>query len=289
MVKSSADSLLKVINDILDFSKIEAGKIELDVSDFLLRDSVGDTMKALAVRAAEKGPGAGVRHSAERAGRLGGRRRPAAASAGQPGGQRHQVHRTGRGNHTCRHRGAIRWRGAAPLQYQRHRHRRTGGQAKSHFQALRAGRRLYHPALRRHGPGPRHLDATGGADGRTDLGRERGRPRQHLPLHCALWTFEPAGQAPDSGGAALAARAAGVDRGRQRHQPSHPLRDPHQLAHAGDHGGRRHRRAHRTNAGGRARATVPVGAARRADAAHGWIRAGGADQAALRSYPGQRL
>ena len=55
MVKSSADSLLKVINDILDFAKVEAGKIELDVSDFLLRDCVGDTMKALALRAAEKG------------------------------------------------------------------------------------------------------------------------------------------------------------------------------------------------------------------------------------------
>jgi PAS domain S-box-containing protein len=55
MVKSSADSLLRVINDILDFAKVEAGKIELDVSDFLLRDCVGDTMKALAVRAAEKG------------------------------------------------------------------------------------------------------------------------------------------------------------------------------------------------------------------------------------------
>ncbi len=55
MVKSSAGSLLKVINDVLDFSKVEAGKIELDVSDFFLRDCVGDTMKALAVRAAEKG------------------------------------------------------------------------------------------------------------------------------------------------------------------------------------------------------------------------------------------
>jgi len=55
MVKSSADSLLTLINDILDFSKVEAGKLELDESEFSLRDSLGDTMKALTVRAAAKG------------------------------------------------------------------------------------------------------------------------------------------------------------------------------------------------------------------------------------------
>jgi len=55
MVKSSADALLEVINDILDFSKIEAGKFELDSVDFALRDSLGDTMKTLALRAHKKG------------------------------------------------------------------------------------------------------------------------------------------------------------------------------------------------------------------------------------------
>jgi two-component system sensor histidine kinase/response regulator len=54
-VKASADSLLTVINDILDFSKIEAGKLQLDPTEFDLRDSVGDTVKALALRAHEKG------------------------------------------------------------------------------------------------------------------------------------------------------------------------------------------------------------------------------------------
>ena len=55
MVKMSADSLLQVINDILDFSKIEAGKLELDSTDFSLRDSLVNTMKTLGVRADEKG------------------------------------------------------------------------------------------------------------------------------------------------------------------------------------------------------------------------------------------
>jgi two-component system, sensor histidine kinase and response regulator len=55
LVKSSADALLVVINDILDFSKIEAGKLDLDPIDFYLRDSLGDAMKALALRAQTKG------------------------------------------------------------------------------------------------------------------------------------------------------------------------------------------------------------------------------------------
>jgi signal transduction histidine kinase/DNA-binding response OmpR family regulator len=54
-VKMSADSLLVVINDILDFSKIEAGKIELDVTDFDLREMLENTMKTVALRADEKG------------------------------------------------------------------------------------------------------------------------------------------------------------------------------------------------------------------------------------------
>ena len=55
IVKVSADSLLDVINDILDFSKIEAGKLDFIVSDFALRDSLGDTLNTLALRAHGKG------------------------------------------------------------------------------------------------------------------------------------------------------------------------------------------------------------------------------------------
>jgi hypothetical protein len=56
-VKSAADNLLGIINDLLDFAKIEAGKLELDRADFSLRSSVGDTLRALAVRARSKGLG----------------------------------------------------------------------------------------------------------------------------------------------------------------------------------------------------------------------------------------
>jgi two-component system, sensor histidine kinase and response regulator len=55
MIKSSADALLTVINDILDFSKIEAGKLSLEQLRFDLRETVEETIKALALRAAQKG------------------------------------------------------------------------------------------------------------------------------------------------------------------------------------------------------------------------------------------
>src|SRR5262249_8036920 len=54
-VKSAADNLLGIINDLLDFAKIEAGKLELAPADFSLRAAVGDTLRALAVRAHKKG------------------------------------------------------------------------------------------------------------------------------------------------------------------------------------------------------------------------------------------
>jgi two-component system sensor histidine kinase/response regulator len=55
MVQDSGESLLMLINDILDFSKIEAGKFELDCSTFDIRETLGDTMKGLGLRAHGKG------------------------------------------------------------------------------------------------------------------------------------------------------------------------------------------------------------------------------------------
>src|SRR5882672_1654943 len=55
LVKASGESLLTVINDILDFSKIEAGRMEVEAIPFSLRESMGDTMKTLALEAQSKG------------------------------------------------------------------------------------------------------------------------------------------------------------------------------------------------------------------------------------------
>jgi two-component system sensor histidine kinase/response regulator len=55
LVYDSGESLLAVINDVLDFAKIEAGHFDLDCAPFDLQESVGDTMKTLAMRAHAKG------------------------------------------------------------------------------------------------------------------------------------------------------------------------------------------------------------------------------------------
>jgi two-component system sensor histidine kinase/response regulator len=55
VVKSCADGLLSLLNDILDFSKIEAGKLSLDPQPFGLQQMITDCMKALSLRAHQKG------------------------------------------------------------------------------------------------------------------------------------------------------------------------------------------------------------------------------------------
>ena len=54
-IQNSGTSLLGVINDILDFSKIEAGKLELAREPFCLRNCLSDTLRAIAMKAHEKG------------------------------------------------------------------------------------------------------------------------------------------------------------------------------------------------------------------------------------------
>jgi CheY-like chemotaxis protein/HPt (histidine-containing phosphotransfer) domain-containing protein len=51
----SAETLLALINDILDFSKIEARKLDLEVIDFDLRNTVEDVGQMMAKRAQDKG------------------------------------------------------------------------------------------------------------------------------------------------------------------------------------------------------------------------------------------
>jgi len=53
-VKQSAEALLNILNDVLDFSKIEARRLDLEETAFSLEELLGETMKALALRAHEK-------------------------------------------------------------------------------------------------------------------------------------------------------------------------------------------------------------------------------------------
>ncbi|MBI3229803.1 MAG: PAS domain S-box protein [Burkholderiales bacterium] len=55
IVRSSADALLQIINDILDFSKIEAGKMTIESIGFDFNKIVLETLRAMSLRAQEKG------------------------------------------------------------------------------------------------------------------------------------------------------------------------------------------------------------------------------------------
>ncbi len=54
-IRLSGDQLLTIINDILDFSKIESGKLELEQTEFSVRECVEGSLDLLAPRVAEKG------------------------------------------------------------------------------------------------------------------------------------------------------------------------------------------------------------------------------------------
>ena len=54
VVHESGEALMSVLKDVLDFSKIEAGRMDLEQKVFDLHESLGDTMKSLAVRAHHK-------------------------------------------------------------------------------------------------------------------------------------------------------------------------------------------------------------------------------------------
>ncbi|MGD9132482.1 MAG: response regulator [Desulfobacterales bacterium] len=54
-VDSSAKSLLGIINDILDFSKIEAGKLDMELAEFQLEDTLDNISTLVGIKTQEKG------------------------------------------------------------------------------------------------------------------------------------------------------------------------------------------------------------------------------------------
>ena len=209
-----------VINDILDFSKIEAGKLDLELVDFDLRDTLDDTVATLAMRAHKKGLELADHVAAD----------VPDALVGDPHRLRqvlvnlvgNAIKFTERGEVVLRVevRGADRGGGVPALRRQRHGHRHRARAAAEALPGLLPGRHLDHPQVRRHRAGPGDLGPAGRDDGRGPSGRERGRPGQHVPLHAPLRPGARAGDAADAGGAGPGPRPARPGRGRQRHEPA---------------------------------------------------------------------
>ena len=198
-VKSAADSLLGIINDLLDFSKIEAGKLELDPADFSLRAALGDTLRALAVRAHKKGlelvchvqpdvPDALVGD----AGRLRQVLLNLVGNAIKFTEEGEVVVRVEVAGDAARRRREVGLRFAV---------RDTGigippDKQETIFRAFEQEDTSTTRQVRRHRPGPDHRRPAGGPDGRHDQRGERAGPGQHLRLHGAV---RPSAAPPGAG------------------------------------------------------------------------------------------
>ena len=199
VIRASADALLLVINDLLDYLEDRGGQARARAH----RDGPARARRGSRDHAGDCGGGeaarAGGRRRARPARARDGRSGPPSPGARQPGLERHQVHRRGRGLDPRRARARAGTR-PDPLLGARHRHRphaRTAGEA---VPAVRAGRRLDRAPVRRHRPRPLDRQAPGGAHERRGRRAERARHRLHVLVHGAA--------------AGLRTRDRGADRGR---------------------------------------------------------------------------
>jgi hypothetical protein len=180
LVKSSADSLLCIINDILDFSKIEAGRLELESIEFNLRDCMAESTKMLAVRARQNGLELTcdiLPEVPERVvGDLNRLRQIIVNLIGNA------IKFTARGQVGLR----ISLDSQAPGEFQLHfvvTDTGVGIAAEAHLRSFLPSRWLDRTQVWGYRAGPEHLYAIGGVDGWQDLGGERPRARQPIPLY----------------------------------------------------------------------------------------------------------
>ena len=169
LVRLSAESLLTIINDILDFSKIEAGKLDLESIPFELRESLGETMKALGLRAHQKALELIYDvHSDVPETLLGDPSRIRQMIVNLVGNC-HQIHRARRSGCFRRAGSGNQRRGFSSLCNPRYRRGYPRGQAAECFRVLLSSGRFHDAPLRRNWPRFGHLHQTCRTDAGTHL------------------------------------------------------------------------------------------------------------------------
>jgi two-component system sensor histidine kinase EvgS len=165
-IRTSGTALLRLINDILDFSKFEAGRLEVEHAPLHLQSCLDEVLAITRGEAEAKGLPLQLRVAADVPRRVLGdavRLRQVLVNLVS-----NAVKFTSRGEVrvTVTRMLAARRPGRAAAGGARHRHRHPGRPHGPAVPGVQPGRRLHHPAVRRHRAGPGDLQAPGRPDGR---------------------------------------------------------------------------------------------------------------------------
>ena len=201
LIRTSGEVLRRVLDDVLDYSKIDSGKLELEEEPFDLKACLEWSFELFRKAAAEKNLELRLRFDDGLPARVSGdasRLRQVTANL---------MSNAVKFTHRARLRSRRNWPGrrltmagissASRFGY---RHRHSRGQDRPSLPIVQPGGRFDQPVLRRDGSGSRHLQTSGGNDGRRNPGRE---PRRQGT------TFEFTFSAGFAAGAEPAAEAAG--------------------------------------------------------------------------------
>ena len=227
-ILGSGRHLLALINDILDLSKVEAGRLEVERVACPVHQVVQEVADIMRLRAEEKGVRLVVAFPEALPGTV--LTDPARVRQVITNLIGNALKFTLQGQVTVTlHMAPDTPQPCLAIDIARHRHRHSHRQARRHLRAVRPGRGVHHPPVRRHRPRPGDQPPLRPRAGRRRDRQQHARPGQHLPRHAghraarrhrlaaARGVVGRAAPAGDWGGRAVAVRGGWPGpRGRRR-------------------------------------------------------------------------